>query len=139
MDAGTTRRGAFRGWLLGGALAACMALTGCVATKIQGTAVRGEIGRAILVPANDARLGEGGLAGVEVTVSMGVAGRGTQAVLAPGVTDENGAFSIRVRKRVPHMITIRATAEGEYDVRSSITRPTTGEKILILMRPPRAP
>ncbi len=140
MDADArTRRMTLARWGVPAALAAVTALGGCTATRVQGTAIRGEIGRAILVNPTDPRLSEGEIAGLKVEVATPVSGRGGLAVLATGYTDENGTFSIPLRGRVPPRMTIRATKEGEYDVRSSIARPTSGEQVLILMRPPRTP
>ncbi len=140
-DARTQKRTPRRAgaWIACSVLAGLLVLGGCTATKIQGTAVRGEIGKAILVTYSDARLGEGDMAGVKVEITTAVSGRGGQAIIASGLTDENGVFSIPIRSKVPPRMTIRATKEGEYDVRSTVARPASGERILILMRPPRKP
>ncbi|MEZ6242896.1 MAG: hypothetical protein R3B57_07605 [Phycisphaerales bacterium] len=139
MDADARTRARTGRWTRGAAAGLLLVLGGCTAARVQGTAVRGEIGKAILVTHTDPRLAEGGVGGVKVEVTTAVSGRGGQTVLATTTTDENGAFSVPIRGQVPPRMTIRATKEGEYDVRSTVARPGSGERVLILMRPPRTP
>lgn len=139
MDAVATTRKAIGRLGAGATLGLLAALGGCTAARIEGTAIRGEIGRAILVTHSDPRLSEGGVGGVKVEITTAVSGRGGEAVLASGTTDEQGAFSIPVRGKIPPRVTIRASKDGEYDVRSTVARPVSGERMLILMRPPRTP
>ncbi len=121
--------------------AALLSLAGCGGTTIGGKVLRGEIGRAIIITDSDPRLAEPGLAGIEVEISTPVSGRGGRAVLGTGVTDETGAFKINAgpSKNVPPRVAIRASAPDEYEVRQSIFRPRAGEKVLLLMRPPKTP
>ncbi|MFI4897178.1 MAG: hypothetical protein ACIARR_05070 [Phycisphaerales bacterium JB059] len=116
-------------------------LAGCGGTTIGGKVLRGEIGRAIIVTDSDPRLADPGLAGIEVEISTPVSGRGGRAVLGTGITDDTGAFKINAgpSKNVPPRVAIRASAPDEYEVRQSIFRPRAGEKVLLLMRPPKAP
>lgn len=127
-----------RGFLAGAGVIGALALGGCSKFKVSGAVLRGEIGRAFLVSPTDPRLEEPGIPGVEIEVSSDGSGRGRH-VLATVVSDETGRFQFAVPMPAPPRLAIRATKEGEYDVRTTVDRPTGGEQMMVLMRPPRAP
>lgn len=116
-------------------------MIGCGGARIGGKVMRGDIGTVVIVNATDPRLDEPGLGGIDVELSTPVAGRGGRVVLAKGVTDETGSFSLNAgpAKKLPSRLSIRAGGENEYEVRNTIFRPQAGEQVLVLMREPRSP
>ena len=122
-------------------LLACALLSGCGGTRIGGKVLRGDIGTVVIVNSTDPRLSQPGIGGIEIELSTPVAGRGGRVVLATGVTDDTGAFSLNAgpAKKLPSRLSIRASGENEYEVRNTIFRPQTGEQVLVLMRRPKTP
>jgi hypothetical protein len=116
-------------------------LTACGGSiRFSGRVIQGPVGVATVVPADDPRLSEPGLANIDVTLMKATSSRGG-ALVARTLTDESGNFEV-VLGRGQHPggpVIVRVLGEDIFDARSRAYVPTSGRVLLctVIAREPR--
>ena len=107
-------------------LALLSGLGACASTTIHGHVISAEIGRVIVVPKNDERMNDDGIADVKVTITQG-------GVLGKVTTNSSGGFSLTVRDDALRSGPIQVTAEGEsiFRVQNQVQIPNGGQALLV--------
>jgi len=122
------------------ALTLTIVACGGASIRFSGRVIPGPVGVAAVVPVDDARLSEPGLAGINVTLLKATSARGGSLV-AQVVTDDLGDFEI-VLGRGQHPggpIIVRVQGEDVFDARSKAYLPGSGQSLLctVMQREPR--
>ncbi len=109
-------------------------LGACASTgAVSGRVLPGDAGIATVVQANDPRLQESGVPGVQIRITDGSGGMGS---IAEAVSKSDGSFSLRVpRDQMSERLQIHAAAEGIVPLHSAIFLPMDGRKLLVFVQP----
>lgn len=110
----------------------CQLMIGCGSSiRFQGRVIAGPVGVATVVPADDGRLSEPGIPGVEVTLLKATSTRGG-ALVSQVTTDENGTFEVLLGRGQHPGGPVIVKVEGDpiFDARSRAFLPSNGQSLL---------
>lgn len=114
-----------------------LALGACGTRSVRGVVLEAPISRSVIVDARDERLTQQGVPGVEVKLlPRGKENSGGVAVIAKGVSDETGAFDIRIPANVRLRGPVVVLADGDNVFRSTtqVYLPNEGQQLVVNVR-----
>lgn len=113
-------------------------LGACSTSRFKGRVIEGSIGRATAVDPTDARLLEPGVSDVSVQLIAYNTARGGAArrVIAQGISDADGEFTLRVplKDYSTERVLVRAEGAGIFVTQNELYMPYETQRLLVLVR-----
>ena len=124
----------WRAGLVGLAGTLAVSASGCAASRaVQGRVLPGPAGIATVVQANDPRLSEPGLGGVEIRLTDGSGGMGS---VAHAVSREDGSFSLRVSESaMTRRLGLHAESDAIIAFHGTAHLPMDDRRLLVIVQP----